>query len=426
MVSGASAMRVELLTEFAIPFDTLTPIVDTVKFPTELSVQQLGGLDFFGFSMNIRGWKLGIGFQDGDYIGLDFSASSTPNADYAFDYEYTLTHTDITEIPEGDSIPVNISLEAEGDLSFIAEGAGGFRTRSLVFAAAHTLFGLDVGFGFQMTPVSIVGNFSSLFNGRVHSGGSVSVEAVQDWTIDASFEVEIDADSILECQGDAQVDFYLSSLYYGLKKEWRSVSLGICGEFNFPTFISGDWELIASIPTQFPKIRFEDDNLVVDTVNKVISGHAKLVVYDFEKDDSVYQSTLDKPFIGSGGVTAGIDVRLWRLEAGLFGGINATSNWNYCKIRAGANIGFRTFIPLRAGVIFHLQYFDIGGVPVSALPVISFGCGTDFNIKKLNIILALTGNTTHEASPLTISGFMVSEKKRSALFALGLGMRYNF
>lgn len=199
MASGTSAMRAELLTEFAIPFDTLAPIVDTVEFPTELSVQQVGGLDFFGFSMNIRGWKLGIGFHDGDYIGLDFSGSSTPNADYAFDYEYTLTHADITEIPEGDSIPVNISLEAEGDLSFTAEGVGAFRTRSLVFAAAHTLFGLDAGFGFQMTPVSIVGNFSSLFNGSVHSGGSVSVEAVQDWTIDASFEVEIDADSILEC-----------------------------------------------------------------------------------------------------------------------------------------------------------------------------------------------------------------------------------
>ena len=64
MVSGVSAMRVELLTEFAIPFDTLTPIVDTVKFPTELSVQQLGGLFLGTWFLGLVFWNLFLGICD--------------------------------------------------------------------------------------------------------------------------------------------------------------------------------------------------------------------------------------------------------------------------------------------------------------------------------------------------------------------------
>ncbi|MCK4249955.1 hypothetical protein KAX97_00795 [candidate division WOR-3 bacterium] len=426
MVCYGPSMKTKILTEFAVPFDTIAPIIDTVKIPTDLGIQQSGGVDFFGVLFKIKGWRLGIGVQEGDYIGLDFSAVTKPTADYEINYDYTFTHADIQGIPIGYSIPVHIEFEGKGDLILTADGQARFKTNTLAFAAARRFLSMDIGLGWKITPVLLRGSFYSLFNGALRTIGNVLVEPTGDWTINASFEAEIDADSVIDLQGDAEVDFYLSSLYWGLKKEWRYVSIGLCGEFSFPTFINGDWEFITSIPTEFPKIRIDDDNLVVDTLNKVISGHAKIVVYDFERDDKVAQDVIEDLFLGTGGITAGINFHLRRFETGLFAGINSSSDGSYLKMRAGLNVGYRTFIPLHAGVIFHFQYFDIDGIPVSALPVISFGAGTDFNIKKFNIFLNLSGNTTQGAASFIIPGIVGGEKKISVLMSLGIGLRFHF
>ncbi|MGB3477531.1 MAG: hypothetical protein WBB67_00040 [bacterium] len=430
MLSFSPQMSTEIATEFNIPFDTLihipTPFLDTVRLPTDLGIRQIGGLDFIGLAFKLRGWGFGLGFQRGDYLGLDFSAQSNPYAYYGLDFAYTFTHADINEIPIGDSIPVQIQFDAEGDLAFNGEGEGHFTTDYFVIAAARRLLGIDCGIGLQIMPVSLKGDFTGLFDGQVSGGGQAYVEAIDDWVIDATFDLEIDADSILSCLGNIDLSFALSTFYWGLKKEWHHVSLGLCGEFSLPTFIQGDYELLASIPMTTPAVRIDDDNLIVDTLNKIVTGHATVVVYNFQKRDSVYQDVINTLFLGTGGATAGMDFRIWRFETGLFGGASMSSDSRYMKLRAGLNLGFRTFIPLRAGVIFHFQYFDIKGIPMSALPSISFGGGTDFTIGNFDIFVNLTGNTTQGAASFIIPGIVGGETKHSTLLSLGMGLRYRF
>ncbi len=430
MLSFSPQMTTEIATEFNIPFDTLihtaTPFLDTVRLPTDLGIQQIGGLDYIGLAFKLKGWGFGLGFQKGDYLGLDFNAQSSPYAYYGLDFAYTFTHVDINEIPIGDSIPVQIQFDAEGDLAFNGEGEGHFTTDYFVIAAARRLLGIDCGIGLQIMPVSLKGGFTGLFDGQVGGGGQAYVEAIDDWVIDATFDLEIDADSILSCLGNIDLSFALSTFYWGLKKEWHHVSLGFCGEFSLPTFVQGDYELLASIPMTTPAIRVDDDNLIVDTLNKTVTGHATVVVYDFQKRDSVYQDVINTLFLGTGGATAGMDFRIWRLETGLFGGASMSSDSRYMKLRAGLNLGFRTFIPLRAGVIFHFQYFDIKGIPMSALPSISFGGGTDFRIGNFDIFANLTGNTTQGAGSFVIPDIIGGETKYSTLLSLGMGLRYRF
>jgi hypothetical protein len=426
MLTVSSQMSTELSTQFDIPFDTLTPFIDTVYIPTALDIRQLGGFDFVGLAFSLKNWGFGVGFQRGDYLGLDFSAQTNPSANYGIDFEYTFTHADINEIPVGQSIPVQIHFNAAGDLAFDGEGEGRFTTNSLVIGAARKILGIDCGLGLQFTPVSLTGGFTGLFDGQVIGGGQINVEAIDDWQINATFDAEIDADSILSCLGDIDISFALSTLTWGIKKEWRNVSLGLCGEFSWPTLIKGDYELLASIPSAIPSIRIDDDNLTVDTVNNIISGHATIVVYDFEKGDSAYQNAVNTLFLGTGGATAGLGLRLWRFETGLFGGACISSDNKYLKLRAGLNLGFQTFIPLRAGIIFHFQYYDIKGIPMSALPAISFGGGTDFSLGNFDIFANLTGNTTQGAASFVIPDIIGGEKKHSTLLSLGMGLRYRF
>lgn len=424
MFSISPRMSTEIFTEFDIPFDTLTPFIDTVHIPTNLDIRQLGGFDFAGLACKLSGWGIGIGFQNGDYLGLDFSAQTNPSADYGIDFEYTFTHADINEIPINDSIPVRIQFNGGGDLAFNGEGSGRFTTSSFVIAAARKIWGIDCGLGLQLKPVSLKGGFTGLFDGQLSGGGQISVEAIDDWEINATFDAEIDADSILSCLGDIDVGFVLSTLSWGIKKEWRHISLGLCGEFSWPTLVDGDYELLASLPTTIPSIRIEDDNLIIDTMNNIISGHATIVIHDFETGDSIYQDVVNTLFLGTTGATAGLGVRLWRFETGLFGGVSMSSDTKYLKLRTGLNLGFQTFIPIRAGIVFHFQYYDIKGIPMSALPVISFGGGTDFSVGHLDIYANLTGNTTQGAASFIIPEIIGGEKKHSTLLSMGVGFRF--
>ncbi len=424
MLAASSQMSTKLATQFDIPFDTLTPFIDTVHIPTDLDIRQLGGFDFVGLAFGYKKWGFGIGYQSGDYLGLDFSAQSTPSADYGLDFEYIFTHADINEIPVGLTIPVQIQFNGNGDLAFEGQGDGRFTTNTFVIGVARRILGIDCGLGLQLTPVSLNGGFTSLFDGQVIGGGQISIEAIDDWQINATFDADIDADSILSCLGDIDISFALSTLTWGIKKEWRNVSLGLCGEFSRPTFINGDYELLASIPSVIPSIRIDDDNLTVDTVNHIISGHAKIVVYDFEKSDSAYSDVVNTLFLGTAGATAGLGLRLWRFETGLFGGASISSDNKYLKLRTGLNLGFQTFITLRAGIIFHFQYYDIKGIPMSALPAISFGGGTDFSLGNFDIFANLTGNTTQGAASFVIPDIIGGEREHSTLVCLGLGLRF--
>lgn len=426
MITLGPAIKTSILTEFKIPIDSITPILDTISIPTRLGFEQTGGGDFLGFSFKLKSWHFGIGIQKGDYLGLDFNTNATVSANYEFEYLDTLTSEDIGGIPMDDSIPVNILFDGNGSISLIGNGNGFYKSWSLIFAAAHRFIGLDLGLGAQITPVKIEGGFDALFNGKILGGSGVSIVPLDDWTIDATFNLEVDADSIIGCRGNVLTEFYLSTFYWGIKKEWRYLSLGLCGEFSPPVFIKGNWQFITSIPNKLPKFRFEDNNLVVDTINKIITGSAKMVVYDFEKRDSTYGGDIKTLFLSSNGITGGLAIRFWRFETGIFGGLNFSEDGTYLKIRAGINLGFKTFIPLRLGAILHFQYFNIGGLPVSALPVIAFGGGTDFNIKKMKLFLNLSGNTTQGAAALVIPGIVGGQEETSAIIALGLGLSYKF
>jgi len=426
MLCTSPTMRTEVHTEFAIPFDSLIEIVDTVRIPTILGVEQMGGFDFLGALFKIKSWRLGIGMQKGDYLGLECSASVMPSASFNIYYADTLTHEDIEGIPVGDSIPVEIELSDTGSILVLGQGSGTYQNNSLCIALSNRLWGLDFGLGWQLTPVQLKGSFDANLSGFMSLSPSLKITPTSDWTIDATFTGEIDADSLLMCQGSGDLQFLLSSLYWGLKKEWRYLSIGLCGDLSIPTLIKGDWQFMTSIPSDLPKFRFDDDSLIVDTLNKIISGKAKLIVYDFATEDTSYQGGGEKPFLGTAGLTGGLSLRIWRFETGFFGGLNTSSDGSYLKMRLGTNLGFRTFIPLRAGLIFHVQYFNIAGIPMTALPVISFGTGTDFNIKRFNIFLNLYGNTTQGAASLFLPGIVEGSANQKAFVAMGLGIRYKF
>ena len=426
MVTFAPAMQTQVLTEFAVPTESLIPMVDTVNIPTDIGVQQIGGVDFIGALFRLGGWRFAVGYQKGDHIQLDLDARIQPPASYEIEYDDTLTHSDIDAIPVGDSVPVHVKLKGKGNIFLLGEANADFRTNSLVFALASKLFGADFGLGCQITPVALTGNFSALSSGNLAAAGEVSMVSTGDWTVNATFGATLNVDSLINCYGQGDMSFYLSSFFWGIKKEWRYVSLGLCGDFSFPTFINGNWDAFISLPSEeLPRIDYNDTALVIDTLNKEISGYGDLIIYDFEMDDSTYQGVARSPFLATAGLSGGMSFRFWRFETGCFAGANSSSDRSYWRIRAGVNLGFRTFVPLYAGVIFHWQQFNIAGLTMTALPVISFGGGTNFNIKNLDVFFSLSGNTTQVASlviPSAVGGVTTSR----SLVSVGLGLRFRF
>jgi hypothetical protein len=426
MVVFAPTMRTRTLTEFNIPFSSETPFLDTVKLPTDLGIKQAGGVDFIGAVFALGSWRVGCGYQGGDYLGIEFEALSTPGVDYGLNFDYVFTHHDIAEIPIGDSIPVTISFQGGGDLALTAEGEGWYRTHTFCIALSRTVLGMDMGIGWQIMPVEVQGQFSALFDGVLEGGGNALVESFQDWIVNAQFGLEIDADSAADAHGAADLKFALSTFYWGIRKEWRYFSMGLCGDFSFPAFIEGEWELGAGLPTALPVIRIDDDNLVVDTVNKTVTGNATIVVYDFVKDDTLYNEIINSMFMGTVGFAGGCAARIWRFEPGLFAGVNLSSDASYIKVRAGVHLGFNTFVPLHVGAMLHFQYFNISEIPISALPVISFGGGTHFSLGHFDIFGSVGGNTTQGAGSLIIPGIVGGEPKFSLQLSVGGGLRCRF
>jgi hypothetical protein len=426
MLTIAPSMKTLIQTEFAVPLDSITDILDTIRIPARLGFEQVGGFDFLGVMIRIKDWRLGIGLQKGDYLRLDFNADARAQADCEVIFDDTLTSDDIGGIPLEDSIPVHFEFSGSGEVSVAGGGDAQYESNSFVIAIARRFLGLDIGLGWQLTPVAIEGDVNAWFGNGLLAGLSLSVQPGSDWDIDASFDSRLEADSLVGCEGNADLEFYLSTVYWGIKKDWRYFSFGLCGEFSPPLLVDGGWEAMTRLPGDIPKIRFEDDSLIVDTVQKKISGHATLVIYDFERDDTTYRGDLTSLFMSSNGVTGGMSLRVWRFETGIFGGLNFSSDGTYLKTKFGIDVGLRTFIPLRAGAILHFQYFNVGGLPITALPVLSLGCGTDFRIKKLNFFVNVSGNTTQGASSLVIPGIVGGEPTLSALFSLGLGVLYRF
>ncbi|MCX7995015.1 MAG: hypothetical protein N3A65_04485 [candidate division WOR-3 bacterium] len=400
--------------------------MDTIHIPTELGFKQTGGIDFLALSFKTGNWRLALGLQRGDYLGADFNADCHVSSDYEFDFIDTLTSSDFGGIPEGETIPVQVNLSGMGEVSLHGKGSGSYRSGSFIIAVARRLLGLDIGLGWQITPFTIDGRFDALFKGRLLSASGVSVVTLNEWTSDAKFNLVIDADSIICAYGNTEMKFYLSTIYWGIKKEWRYLSLGICGEFSPPVLVSGSWKFVSSLPAELPKIRFEDDRLIIDTLNKHISGSAKMVIYGFEKEDKTRSGDVKKLFLSSNGITSGMSLRIWRFEFGSFGGLNFSADGTYLKMKGGINLSFLTFIPIRFGTILHFQYLRIGDIPITALPVISLGGGTDFKIKKFNFFLNFSGNTTHGAASLIIPGIIGGERTRSSLFSAGFGLKYNY
>lgn len=427
MICLAPNMKTVINTEFVIPLDSVETILDSITVPTDLGIEQTGGIDFAGLMLSFKGWHLAVGGQRGDCMELDCHASVRPSAGYEMDYQDTLTHDLLPDLGLNDSIPVRFVLSATGDLMLNADGNGKYITNSMNASISRKLLGIDMGVGLQITPVTIDGGFASALSGALGSGVALDVEPYNDWTIDASFDVEVDADSVLRCNGSAGLSFCMTSLTWGLKKDWRYLSIGLCGEASRPTLINGDWDLYTSLPTEIPRVRFDDDSLVIDTVNKVISGHATMVIYDFETEDTTRYGLGEIPFLGTAGATAGLEARIWRFQLGFFGGLSSSEDGTYTRIRTGLNLGFRAFIPLRFGLIAHFQYFNVAGIPMSALPVIAFGGGTDFHImRNLSLFINVSGNTTQGAAALVIPGIVGGEASTSALVSLGLGLRYRF
>jgi len=151
-----------------------------------------------------------------------------------------------------------------------------------------------------------------------------------------------------------------------------------------------------------------------------------LIIYDFTMNDSTYQGVAGSPFLATAGLSGGMSFRFWRFETGCFAGANSSTDRNYWKLRAGVNLSFRTFVPLYAGVIFQLQKFNIAGLSMSEIPAVSFGGGTNFNIKNLDIFLNLSGIPIRGVASLVMPKEVSRLRISNALVSMGMGLRYRF
>ncbi|MEO0180616.1 MAG: hypothetical protein ABIM74_03880 [candidate division WOR-3 bacterium] len=436
---------------------------DTLRFPYSFSGGEKWGLDYLAYGTRIgkkKDWAIGFAFTRGDFMGFDAAGALWGSALDSLTFKDTITSADIPGLPSGTAIPVSFGLAMGGGANLDVSGNGGFTTLPFTGAIARQSGGWTYGAGIRITPVWGNAALRALGAGEIAGTALLTAEPYlgDTWRIEAEFTGELENDTLVKYYIDGNVSTLNPSLLMGIAWQGSWLGFGLAIERGSPTSMTGNWSQSAMYPWGGVDWDIDDDSLIIDTANHIISGKGRLIIHGLEEDTAQGGGPIES-FIGSvsglrGGVSIGVPLSgfvnclgcliPWlsarpvveivepgverfvpRLILGTSLGVILSDDMRYMKISWTGSISTNTAIQVSLSSIFYWQSYSLGWLPITSIPVLAGGIGVSFPVGYGRAYLSARANTSSLISAVAMGYIGAETGSVSQVYAsFGAGLSY--
>lgn len=402
-----------------------------VTMPFTLGLVERGGIDYFGAAYRMGSLVFGAALIRGESYGVNLNLDGEVEQDFSYLIEDTLTNADHPDIPEEDTIPLTWNIEGTGTLTFRGSGrATASITPAAVFGAGVDFGPLQVGLA--MSAIRYKGDADLLL--KVGAEGEALLVRVDTtasgWTVNAEVNGSVEQDTVLLNNFEGNIYGNQFALALGVLGTLGFLDLGMGLESSFPFVVKGDYVNTLLYPAGLPRrVDVDTSGVIVDSINREISGEMTIRFSDFELDDTTRSDEGRFRLGGKTGIRLGMGVNLLALRLGLGGGVDlfhsGASNVGTYYISGTGAVKISP-LTLRAGVVSRWQYLQFEDIAVALPFATTLGLGTSIDVSPVTIDLALRMNLLSAA--LKAMESVQSGEKIRPLSAtnFGAGVRYRF
>jgi hypothetical protein len=394
--------------------------IGMVQIPCDISVTQPVSLNALNVGISLKKWAFGFGFVQG--MGTDISIDGELTLPYTFSDTIpdTLTHADISEIPQGQMIPVQWILSTPLVIPFTGSAGLTYSEDRFFVGVGRKSKRFKTGFG--VTYKRIRGALHADLGASAYAPCTLSCGVVSgEWKVNASGNTTVSED-VFTADGDVSLagdEFALTAgmiLDLGLLKLGASITgipetaLHLSGGTT-ATWVSGIPRIVSIVPA----------NINVDTTAKTITGEVDIGLSPFPH--TVDEDNLREEYRLESRLAADVG---GALNLGPFTGSAAIglNTWGEFSV----NLGFesRILIPLRSSLEFWYRAYQIDGEIISLIPYVVAGIGTSIGIRNVTLDLGVTTNSSIAAVSVFDSVQEEELPSLSELFSPVIGLSVDF
>ncbi|MBI4723428.1 MAG: hypothetical protein HY769_10635 [Candidatus Stahlbacteria bacterium] len=361
--------------------------IGIVKVPCHLSFTQPVSLNMVSGAINFKGWILGLGFAEEFGTNLQVEGNASYNCTFSDTMPDTITHTDIPELPESDSIPVDWIFTTPIELAF-AGGAGmGLSENDLFLGIARKGKWFKTGIGITYKPIrgSLWTNLSAEANAPCTlscnvSAGEWQVKAIGNTTID---ERLFNSNGIITLTGN-EFNFLA-----GMRIDLSFFKLGAVITLAPRTILTLNGNLISTYISGLPPLdSIYSQGVQVDTGAKIVTGTMGVKFSPFPTAADTNRLNEQYELEERVGVNIGSALRIWKFTLG--SSIGANTLGEFCVGIGGES---RIFFPLRWGFETRNRVCQVNGEKFILPPYAVIGIGSSVVIKKVELAIGLRTNS---------------------------------
>jgi hypothetical protein len=371
-----------------------TPVLDMgeeigmVQIPCDISVMQPLSLNALNIGINLDKWAFGFGFVQG--MGTEIGVDGELTLPYTFSDTIpdTLTHDDISEIPQGNTIPVQWILSTPMVIPFTGNAGLTYSEDRFFVGVGRKSRLIKTGFG--VTYKRIRGALHADLGASAYAPCTLSCGVVSgEWKVNATGNTTV-SEEMFTAEGNVSLagdEFALIAgmiLDLGLLKLGASITgipettLRLSGGTT-ATWVSGIPRITSIVPA----------NIDVDTAAKTITGEVDIGLSPFphttDEDNLREEYKLESRLAADVGGALNIGPFTGSAAIGL-------NTWGeFC-----VNLGFesRILIPLRTSLELWYRAYQIDGEIISLIPYVVTGIGTSIGIRNVTLDLGVVTNSS--------------------------------
>ncbi len=319
---------------------------DTLVIPFSTLYNAMGGLNFIGLSKKIGIFGVGISYGGGYKWGLEANLNGSISGEFRPEEPFELTHSDHPDIPEGDTISVDMPLNGKISVGTQTPIRVEYSKTPFFIGGGVDLGLFNLGAGFKFFSNRLFGegsfnvlpeNFSVLVDTTVTSQG-------EEWTIDSVNGYAVINDTLLSGKiASSGFSATQTAFDIGMLLDAKLIKFSLAYEYAPDFSLSGGYEWNFSLISDLPdSVEINTDNLNVDTASNTISGNVGVVINDLPKDvNSERDDNMNLFFSSYHSLKAGLQFNLSLLKIGINGTIDFPSSGDYSlsKWSGGLSLG---------------------------------------------------------------------------------------
>lgn len=325
-------------------------VEDSIRIPFSVRYNELGGMDFFGISKKIGPVNIGICRPGGYKWGFEMGLTGSVSGDFNPEDPIELTHGDHPEIPEEDTIIVDLPISG-GIFIDTPEPLRIEYSSSPIFIGAGTGFGpVKVGVGLKFTKNRILGKgsitvrpdtFSILVDTVVRSPSG------DDWTVDSLVGYAVIDDTLYYGNLDGDISTTQTAFDLGVILDTKILKLSLAYEYGTSYTLTGNYKWLFREIAGFPEVlEFDTSGLQVDSINNIVSGSVGVIFNEIPKETNSEIGISNLHFAGYHSLRGGVQLDLFLLRLGLNGSIDFPTSGDIRLMRLDAGLAFGLPIPV--------------------------------------------------------------------------------